>query len=149
MNHHKYPLSIRVFHWVTAAVILGQIIFGFLMEDLPKSVIKYHLIVGVFILSLALIRIGLRIANKHHMPGRPPKLSSREWLAAKMGHWLLYLTIIALPLTGVYGYLGKNHDVLEIHETLVWIFIVLVCGHMAAVLGHIFIHKVNIMKRIV
>jgi cytochrome b561 len=89
--------------------------------------------------------------------------------AAHAGHVLLYLLMIAVPLTGwlmssakgfqtVYfgvlpipDLLAKNkelgHLLEEVHETLNYLMIALVVGHAAAALKHHFVDRDDVLTR--
>jgi cytochrome b561 len=94
-----YPTGIVVIHWLTAVLMLGA---WFTAEGGRKIVDNpplLHFTLGLSVLVLVLPRLILRTANRSAGTG-----ARTGWLAvaAKAGHALLYLFLIALPITGWY-----------------------------------------------
>jgi len=143
----QYPRTVRVLHWLTAGAIAIQIVLGFLMEDLGKSVVLVHAALGSAILLLTAFRVLTVLNNKGALPQKPEDLSEKEWSMAKIGHGVLYACLLAVPATGLAGFFSGEHDLLEIHETLVWIFIVLIVGHIGFTIKHQFFDKKKILQR--
>ncbi|NKB21249.1 MAG: cytochrome [Alphaproteobacteria bacterium] len=98
----------QLLHWTTAALILTLIPVGIYMADLPattadevahkSSTYSLHKTLGVAVFMVAIVRIGWAICQP-----RPQLLNADrplESLAAHTIHWILYGTIILMPLTG-------------------------------------------------
>ncbi|WP_353192404.1 cytochrome b/b6 domain-containing protein [Pandoraea pnomenusa] len=94
-------------HWAVALLMLGNVAIGqtiALLSDatLEKIDVRFwidlHKSIGITVLGLAILRILWRATH------RPPPLSqvfaSWERTAAHVVHWLLYVLIFALPLSG-------------------------------------------------
>ncbi len=117
MKITKYPKKIRILHWLTAMLILCQIIIWFLLEDF-ETLFYAHMIFGFAILSITTIRIIIKY--KHHdYPPCPEKFSTKEWALANTGHHVLYLFLIITPITGLLAAVKENnfikaHDINEI-----------------------------------
>jgi len=93
----------KSFHWLVAAIIFVQFALGKIAEEMAVSPQKLELFVwhkslGVTVLLLVLLRIVWRLTDA---PPRPATVRARwEHLAAKMSHGLLYLLMLAVPLSG-------------------------------------------------
>ena len=100
----KYPLALRVLHWLMAALILGLIAVGFYMADLPADAAdKYdlyptHKALGFIVLVLLLLRIPSRL--KGPIPKLPTGLAQWESALSHSIHGLLYLGMIAMTVSG-------------------------------------------------
>lgn len=93
----------RTLHWGVALLLIVQTTLGFIAEEAPLSPTKlelfvWHKSVGMLILALILIRLGWRAANP--TPALPAGTPAWERYAARTSHALLYLLVIAIPLTG-------------------------------------------------
>lgn len=91
------------FHWVTAALVLFQLVWGWRVGRMPAGYDKLeayviHGRVGLLLLTLALLRIGWRMM----VPGPINDADKPGWQsrAAHLTHLALYATLIALPLSG-------------------------------------------------
>lgn len=92
-------------HWLIAALVIGQLVGGFYMHDLPKEraelkfeLYQWHKSFGVTILFLTLVRIAWRLT--HRPPDLPAGMSAFEKIAARGVHAGFYLLLIAAPLVG-------------------------------------------------
>jgi cytochrome b561 len=74
----KYHIGLRVLHWLIAALMLGAVVAGFVMEDLPlelkRQVVSLHISVGITVLALAIIRLVMRVTTS--VPAIPDGLHS-------------------------------------------------------------------------
>ncbi len=98
----RYSLTAIILHWAIAALLLFQIGLGWGLEDLPKGVaqfagFQFHKSVGIAILVLSLTRLGVRLFKPRPAPVQDSK--PQMWLASAV-HLLLYVVMIAGPLTG-------------------------------------------------
>ncbi|MGB3644956.1 MAG: cytochrome b/b6 domain-containing protein [Mesorhizobium sp.] len=99
-NSARYPKAMIVIHWLTALLVLG----AWLTAEGGREVVQHppvlHFTLGLAVLVLVVPRLILRLAGA--APDMPDR---RNWLAtaAKVGHGLLYLLLIGLPLTGWYA----------------------------------------------
>lgn len=90
-------------HWLVALLIVVNLGLGLLAEGMAMSPAKlnvylWHKSVGMAVLAL----VGLRLAWRwtHAPPVPPASLTALERRAASATHMLLYLLMLALPLTG-------------------------------------------------
>lgn len=171
MMEPHYTRTAVALHWAIAGLILAGLFMGWTMTDMAISpqrlkVYNYHKWVGVTVLALALVRLGWRITHS-----APPLPAMPRWqqLAARIGHGLLYVLMIAVPTAGwIYSnaagyrvvYLGKlplpnlvERDKelaaawVQVHGNLAMILAVLVGLHVLAALQHQFIAKDDILRR--
>ena len=99
----SYGSIAKFLHWAIVILIIAQYFIAEAADELPDgleklSLISRHKSFGMLVLILAVVRIGWRLANR----GRPAPVAMprRQQLAAAAGHGLLYLLILAQPLTG-------------------------------------------------
>lgn len=169
---HQYTATAKSLHWLMAVMLFGLLALGLYMTDLPLSPEKlklysWHKWAGVTVFLLLLFRLLWRIKNPP--PPLPESMPKALQLVAHAGHFGLYALMFAIPLSGwlmssakgfqtvYFGVLPipdlieKNkelgHLLAEVHETLSWLFIILLVGHIAAALKHHFIDKDDILIR--
>ncbi|HNB06080.1 MAG TPA: cytochrome b, partial [Thauera aminoaromatica] len=102
MDTH-YTATAKLLHWLIALMIFGMLGFGFYMTGLDLSPTKlelysWHKWAGVTVFLLVLVRLAWRIG--HRPPALPAHMPAIERLAAHAGHHLLYLLMLAIPLSG-------------------------------------------------
>ncbi len=168
----RYTATAIGLHWLMATVLIGLFSVGLYMHDLPISPIKLHLYswhkwAGVTAFLLVLARLAWRIT--HRPPELPATMSKFTELAAHAGHALLYLLMIAIPLSGwmmssakgfqtVYFGVLPLPDLLpkskelgnllrDVHETLNFVLATVVLGHAVAALKHHLIDKDGVLAR--
>lgn len=102
----KYPLSIRILHWLRAVLILGLIACGWYMtgrtENDPIAGILYpnHKQFGILVWLLALLHLTLRWHYHAVLPHAPVSLKPWEkWLSHGIHRLLIVLTLLT-PLMG-------------------------------------------------
>lgn len=96
-----YRLPAKVFHWVTAALVLFMISSGVIMKQLGSGPVAdflfaTHKTAGVLTLTVVLLRLLYRLVMPD--PGTDQENYRRPVL-----HWLLYTALIAMPLLGWAG----------------------------------------------
>ncbi len=101
----KYDKIAVLFHWVIAALMIYMLLFG---EDLMSrraadaSGATWHASIGIAILVLSVLRLLWRLANPP--PPLPTTMKPWEMTASHTTHWLFYVLMIGLPLTGLLGF---------------------------------------------
>jgi cytochrome b561 len=107
----RYASPAVAIHWIVVALLLTQVWLGFTFADMARGPARaeyftWHKTVGATILVLTLIRLGYRLMN----PPPPYPESMPDWrrTAAVWSHRLLYLLMIALPLTGLTAVSGVS-----------------------------------------
>jgi cytochrome b561 len=93
----------KLFHWLMAALIFAQIALGLVAVSWRISPTKLNLFVwhkstGMLILTLLALRLLWRLS--HRAPRLPWDMPPWERAGAHLSHILLYVLMIALPLTG-------------------------------------------------
>lgn len=168
----SYGTVAKGFHWLIALLIIGMIAMGFIMVGLNMSpdkikIIGWHKSTGITILILASIRLGWKMANTS--PLLPDSMKIVEKWLAHAGHAMLYLLMFAMPLTGwimssaagfpvsVFGLFTLPNlvapdntlkaQMIDLHEMLAWVLIVMITLHVLAALLHHFYHKDNVLVR--
>jgi len=99
----RYTRTAIALHWLVAFGILGAFSLGLYMQDLPISPAKlklysYHKWAGVTILLLVLARLAWRAT--HPPPPLPETLPVWQRRAAQAAHHLLYVLLLAIPVSG-------------------------------------------------
>ena len=109
---HRYSNGAVAFHWITAALVLTQVVIGFtfaeFMNDGPAKaqLFTWHKTLGATILLLTIARLIYRLTNPP--PPFPPELPRWERLAAVWNHRAFYFLLIVLPLTGLIAVSGMS-----------------------------------------
>jgi len=106
MHAKRYDRLTVLLHWSMAVLIIGQIGLGLWMVDLPKDDtgtragwFNVHKSFGMVLLLL----IALRLAWLPLRPAVAPATQGLQQLMARAGHGLLYLLMVAAPLSGFLG----------------------------------------------
>jgi len=108
----RYSDTAVAFHWITAALVLTQVVIGFtfaeFMEKGPAraELFAWHKTIGALILVLALLRLAYRLKNPP--PPFPPELPRWRRIAAVWNHRAFYFLLIVLPLTGLIAVSGMS-----------------------------------------
>ena len=171
---NRYTRTAITLHWAIALLIFTAFPLGVYMHDLPLSPNKlqlysYHKWIGVSIFLLAMLRISWRIT--HRPPPLPSGMPQWEKIAAHATHYLLYVLIFAIPLSGWlmssakgvqtvwFGVLplpdlvSRNKELgellKEVHESLNFLMLGLVLAHVGAALKHHFIERDDILVRMI
>jgi cytochrome b561 len=169
---HRYNSIAMTLHWLMAILLVCLFTVGIYMHELPLSpwklqVYSWHKWAGVTAFILVLVRLAWRFT--HRPPPLPIHMSRSAEFAAHAGHALLYMLMIAVPLTGwlmssakgiqtVYfgiipipDLLAKNkelgHLLRNVHEILNLILAAVVIGHIGAALKHHLIDKDDVLAR--
>ena len=167
-----YTRTAKSLHWLMALLLIGLLALGFYMQDLQLSPEKlklyaWHKWAGVSAFLLVLARLAWRIG--HPPPALPAGMSRPMQLAAHAGHGLLYVLMIAIPLTGwlmssakgfqtvwfgalpIPDLIGKDKATGEllalVHKSLNLLFVAVILGHVGAALKHHFIDKDGLLDR--
>lgn len=98
----------KIFHWLTALLILSIIPLGVIANDAPietdaqiatKTLLfSIHKTLGVAVFLVALARIAYALTQTKPAPLHPERRV--ETLLAEVVHWLLYISLVLVPLTG-------------------------------------------------
>ena len=168
----SYGAVAKFLHWGIVILIIAQYFLAEAAEELPDGPDKLewitrHKSFGMLLLLLALARIGWKLANRGLPP--PVPMPNAQRIAAAAGHGLLYLLLLAQPISGwmmssAAGYpvslfglidfpalVGENHDLHEsleeVHEALFNALAVVAVLHALAALYHHFFRKDDTLRR--
>ena len=107
-THARYGRLSRAFHWLTAGLILIAFPLGLIAEGMPfgtaeemaakAQLFSIHKTLGIAAFFVALARVIWAFCET-----RPASLHPERWLetfAAETVHWLLYIAILLVPLSG-------------------------------------------------
>ena len=167
----QWSSALKALHWLIALLIVVLATVGWYMKGLPSSPTKIqvyalHKSTGITLLALVLVRIAVRI-----WAGRPDDLPMPrgQRVAADLVHAMLYVVIVAMPLSGWlfnsaanfplrwYGFFtvpaiaGPDAAVkawaATAHLFLFWILLALFLAHVAGALQHHFLDKDATLRR--
>ncbi len=98
----KYSGVAIAFHWLVAAGIVANVTLAWVWPHLAdasvRPAIDTHKSIGITILGLAILRLLWRLT--HRPPPLPSAYQRWEIGLSHATHWLLYLLIFAMPLSG-------------------------------------------------
>lgn len=168
----RYSTPAIALHWLIALLIFVAFPLGVYMHELPLSPDKlklysYHKWIGITVLLLAAIRVSWRMT--HTPPPLPPGMAAWQRHASTAVHGLLYLLMIAIPVSGwlmssAKGFqtvwfgvlplpdlLEKNRELGDllagVHQALNFTLLGLVILHVGAALQHHFIERQPFLQR--
>lgn len=168
----RYRSTVIWIHWLTAALLVTQVIVGFYFSDLPRGpdrmeVFAWHKTLGAVILLLAFARLGVRLVNPP--PPYPQDFPRWERALAVWNHRIFYVLLIALPLTGLMAVSGraedgwvalkfglslpaipgipKENEFGDVHEVLVFTTLALLALHIGAALKNQFVDRGPVADR--
>jgi cytochrome b561 len=105
----RYTRTAVILHWLIALLILGQIGFGWFLEEIPRGTpartiyVNVHKSTGMLIGLLIFFRLYWRL--RHPAPLFPDSMPAWERSAARASHGLLYACMLIMPLS---GYMASN-----------------------------------------
>jgi cytochrome b561 len=100
----RYTLTAQAFHWIVAALMLAILPLAWVMVSMPREapsrelIYTIHKSIGLTILALVALRLLWRAT--HPAPPLPGRMARWERGAAFASHWLLYLILIGMPVSG-------------------------------------------------
>lgn len=158
----RYDRTAVALHWAIGTLLLAQMAFGFLLDDLaPRGtpsrglVVNLHKSVGLVLLALIVWRVVWRLT--HRPPPWPAGLPTWQQRAATWGHRALYACMLVMPLSGYIASNFSKHGVRffgmalapwgpdlpavygffnGLHKATAIVFTVLIAGHVAMALWH-------------
>jgi cytochrome b561 len=98
----RYSTVAMALHWAIAVLIVFNLSVGFFMEGLAPPlkwiIVPLHFSSGITVLTLSVLRLVWRLT--HQPPPLAAHLSGWERASAHAAHWIMYVLMFALPLTG-------------------------------------------------
>ena len=170
----RYSGGAILFHWVIAALIVANIAVALITDDWEgparAAAMAFHKATGFTVLVLSVLRILWRLA--HRPPPFPVEIRPIEAVAARGAHWLFYVLMIVMPVSGwlmisaaaarkpfnwygmfdlpylpVQGNKAVGGFAHETHEVLGYAMIALVALHVLAALKHHFFDGTRLIAR--
>ena len=174
----RYGWVAKSFHWIVALGMIANIALGLWAEWLPlgsetqialkKNAFSLHKTFGLTILVVAILRILWAVTQPKPVPLHPERRG--EIFLAGAAHWLLYGSIILIPLSGwvhhaattgfapiwwPFGqslpFVPKSEAVAGVFSTLHWLFNltlwVALAAHVAGALKHHLIDGDDTLRR--
>ena len=169
-NLAEYGIISKIFHWLSAAVLLVQIPLGFYLVDLDFNEKRInlestHVIFGLSLFYLTVLRLIYKFINP--TPSLGNSIFTGQKLIAKLNHIFLYISVLTITISGALKKLfnGEILDVfffdLEIKDNFelaklfynIHVFgnytlIALISLHILAIVVHKVLFKENLLKRI-
>lgn len=168
VNVQKWPVSSRIFHWISAILLLVTWLLMLMYQNTEdKLYIGLHKAFGISILCWMIARVLNRVFTK-----APPAVPMPKWQAiiSQLNHFALYALLIAMPIAGllmsIYG--GRPVDIFglfeipvfltpdrsaarfynDLHTDIIWpMIVVFTLLHIGAALYHQFILKDKLINR--
>ncbi|WP_294637046.1 cytochrome b/b6 domain-containing protein [uncultured Aquabacterium sp.] len=164
----RWPVAIVVVHWLTLAlwiVAVGAVLAREGLDDpaLRRTLMLAHRTAGVLVLLATALRAAVRLRAArpaHNLPALTARL-------AAAGHAVLYLALLAVPLTGALlsalhdgavrllgltlpSPFARDRDLAEllepVHTTAAWAMVALVVAHAATALWHHFVRRDQVLR---
>ena len=169
-NLTEYGSISKIFHWLSAAVLLIQIPLGFYLVDLDFSekrltIESIHVLLGLSIFYLIVLRLTYKLFNP--TPSLSNSIFPGQRMLAKLNHIFLYISILIISISGALKKLfnGEILDMLffnieikdnfdlaelfyDIHIVGNYTLISLISLHILAVITHKILFKENLLKKI-
>ena len=155
----RYSSLQKTVHWLVVALLAAQVATSGAIERShaahhegrtpdPWDLLLHemHTLVGLAVFCLVALRILLRILGRT-LPGSAGQPRTLR-IAAATNHYLLYGTLLALPISGM---AARYLDFLvygPVHVILTRLLMVLVAVHVAAALWHIVFLRDGVIERI-
>jgi|SRR5579871_455934 len=101
----RYGAVAMALHWMIAIVLLINIALGLYVAEIMAdsdpmhgTALQFHKSLGLTVLALSVLRVAWRVVNP--APPLPQTMAPRTRLLAHVSHFLLYVLIVVIPLTG-------------------------------------------------
>lgn len=177
MSLTRYNRLAIILHWVMAICFIIMLASGLALEylEIEKSLkydmYQWHKSLGLILLAAFFLRLAIRIIKP--LPKWPEELSEFDKKAAHVGHILLYVCMILVPLAGwfmvssspyglptyIFGLFEWPHipgvasnDFVNTsskiaHKYIAYAFIALIAIHIGATFKHLIFEKINLLPR--
>ncbi|AUT63646.1 cytochrome b [Paraburkholderia terrae] len=171
----RYSRTAIALHWLIALLMICGFYLGWIMTDIPGftptklKYVSWHKWIGVTVFALAVLRVVWRAT--HAAPPMPAAMPAWQKAAAHATHALLYVLMLAIPITGylfssaagvqvVYlgvlplpTFIGPDQALKAIlrttHIALNYMLLVLFAMHVLAALKHQFVERDGLLARMI
>jgi len=169
----SYGVVARALHWAIGLLLLAQLTLGVVTFELLErgaersALAGIHKALGVVLLMMVLARLAWRSYDP--VPEPPPSMCQAELRGARLGHALLYLLMMVVPVLGllvsdtsgratdVFGLftvpemVGEHedlHDAFELaHKIGAYTLLAMIVVHVAGVVYHQLYCKDGVLRR--
>ena len=166
----EYGAISKIFHWISAAVLIIQIPLGMYIVDMDFSEKRLtteniHVTIGISIFYLTILRLIYKTFNQ--TPNLNDSIFIGQKIIAKLNHVFLYISILVITISGALKKLYNGEELnmfffnleipdnfnlaeifYEIHILGNYTLIALISLHISAVIIHKIFFKENLLKRI-
>jgi cytochrome b561 len=166
----EYSLISKLLHWASAIILFVQIPLGFYLVDLdfgPErlNIENMHVIIGLSMFYLVILRLINKIISTS--PKLEPSVFKGQKYLAKSNHFLLYVTILSITISGIFKKLFNGETLVilfreikivenfeiadffyDIHIFSNYLLIALIIIHILAVIVHKLFFGDNLLKKI-
>lgn len=167
----RYSTGSKLLHWVIAIIVITMLSLSFFLDDVPdeykSTAFMMHKSFGLTVLILMIIRF-VWILHKGK-PSLPISIPLWEKILSHLVQYSFYILLIAMPICGwimsvaggrvptFFGLfylplpIAENKPLsklmLQCHQIIAWILIVLIILHVAGAIKHHFIDKDKVLRR--
>jgi cytochrome b561 len=179
----RYEPGAQWFHWITAALVFTIIPLGWIFAEFktkgnpptsfeapfpgaPGDYATAHKSIGIIIFALIIARFAFRLLNPP--PALPGSMGGLTRLVSNASHWLLYLVLFCMPISGYIASSGGKHPISFLglfdlpklpvshdigeqaagrHVLAQWILLGLIALHLAGTAWHLFVRRDAILDR--
>ncbi len=168
----RYTRTAIVLHWLIAVLVLGQVAWGWWMQEIPKQPVgprvdafNLHKSVGMTLFALMTLRLAWRIG---HPPPALPAMAPWQSRLAHVTHIALYVALLIQPVAGYLGsefsgypvkffgitlpgWAGKDIPLKDflgtVHLCVGWVITALIALHVAGAAKHALIDRDGLPAR--
>lgn len=171
-DNSRYTRTTILLHWVIALLIIALIALGYYMVDIPRNTpdrayyFNLHKSLGVVVGLLIILQFARHLT--HRPPPLPATMPAWEIKASLAAHWVLYLLMIVVPLSGYisssfskygvhvfglklphWGWDSKElrDQYVSVHSVTAALLIGLIVIHALAAFKHLLIDKDKVLQR--
>lgn len=103
MTRLRHDPFTQALHWLIALAVVATYAIGLVREDLPKGdfrnwLLTLHMSLGLLVAGASVVRIAWRTVAP---APAPQEMAPTFRLAAKAGHLMLYVALLAVPVLGL------------------------------------------------
>ena len=169
----RYTEVAQHLHWITPPIVLAQVAIAWVMLSLPPGaaqggfLFNLHKSIGITIWLLIALRLTWRFTH----PAPPPGPDMPRWqdLVGRTTHWLMYLVLFAMPISGYVMSAMGSHGVqfwglplpslpkveaiqkaaMLGHSVAQWALYALVLLHVGATAYHVAVRRDGLLQRMI